>query len=235
MTDRNVQRYPRLPESAWWGLRKSLRQSVPGKVDALYIASKLNMSVVSAKSNVIGGLRSLGLIDAEGKPTELAFLWREDAHYKEACQTIIDRVYPSELTGAFGGESIDRSAVERWFAMKAGVGLSASQQMAALYALLAEGDPERQEQPSKRQAPSRTKKSKALAPVKPMDAMPVHMSNGQNHVAPANESAHSGETGLKGPSIHIDIQVHISPDASVEQIDKIFSSMALHLYQRKGE
>lgn len=34
-----------------------------------------------------------------------------------------------------------------------------------------------------------------------------------------------------GPSIHIDIQVHISPESSLEQIDQIFSSMAKHLYK----
>lgn len=35
------------------------------------------------------------------------------------------------------------------------------------------------------------------------------------------------------PSLHIDIQVHISPDSSPEQIDKIFESMANHLYKKK--
>ena len=32
------------------------------------------------------------------------------------------------------------------------------------------------------------------------------------------------------PSLHIDVQVHISSDASAEQIDQIFASMAKHLY-----
>jgi hypothetical protein len=44
------------------------------------------------------------------------------------------------------------------------------------------------------------------------------------------------EGGDKGndtmPSLHIDIQIHISPDTSPEQIDKIFESMATHLYQK---
>lgn len=31
------------------------------------------------------------------------------------------------------------------------------------------------------------------------------------------------------PSIHIDVQVHISPDTSPEQIDRIFASMSKHL------
>jgi len=42
-----------------------------------------------------------------------------------------------------------------------------------------------------------------------------------------NESTHVA------PPLHIDIQVHISPDASADQIDKIFESMAKHLYGRK--
>ena len=34
----------------------------------------------------------------------------------------------------------------------------------------------------------------------------------------------------KSPSIHIDLQIHISPDASPDQIDKIFESISKHLY-----
>ena len=40
--------------------------------------------------------------------------------------------------------------------------------------------------------------------------------------------------GQPQPSLHIDIQVHISPDATTDQIDQIFSSMAKHLYKDKG-
>ena len=39
--------------------------------------------------------------------------------------------------------------------------------------------------------------------------------------------------GQTQPSLHIDIQVHISPDAKSDQIDQIFSSMAKHLYKSK--
>lgn len=38
--------------------------------------------------------------------------------------------------------------------------------------------------------------------------------------------------GGSTPSLHIDLQVHISPEATVEQIDKIFASMAKHLYRK---
>jgi hypothetical protein len=36
------------------------------------------------------------------------------------------------------------------------------------------------------------------------------------------------------PSLHIDIQIHIDSDATPEQIDKIFESMAKHLYNKHG-
>jgi hypothetical protein len=38
-----------------------------------------------------------------------------------------------------------------------------------------------------------------------------------------------------GPALHIDIQIHISPESSTEQIEKIFESMAKHLYGRRNE
>lgn len=42
---------------------------------------------------------------------------------------------------------------------------------------------------------------------------------------PRRERPRSG-----GPNVHLDIQIHIPADASVEQIDQIFESMARHLY-----
>jgi len=35
------------------------------------------------------------------------------------------------------------------------------------------------------------------------------------------------------PKLHIDIQIHISPDATPQQIEQIFESMAKHLYKTK--
>ncbi len=40
-------------------------------------------------------------------------------------------------------------------------------------------------------------------------------------------------TGIASPSVHIDVQIHIDSDATAEQIDQIFSSMAKHLYGRE--
>lgn len=52
--------------------------------------------------------------------------------------------------------------------------------------------------------------------------------------APVTDSKAAAKAGAKSnaPSLHIDIQVHVSSEASAEQIDQIFASMAKHLYGR---
>lgn len=57
---------------------------------------------------------------------------------------------------------------------------------------------------------------------------PMHapVSTGPTKAGPARPNS--------GPSLHIDMQVHISPDATPQQIDQIFASMAKHLYGTKS-
>ncbi len=50
--------------------------------------------------------------------------------------------------------------------------------------------------------------------------------------APRAARIASVENGLGGTSLHLNIQIHISPEASVDQVEAIFSSMAKHLYSR---
>ena len=52
--------------------------------------------------------------------------------------------------------------------------------------------------------------------------------------APASPPPDVSSIGQAQPSLHIDVQVHISPDATPEQIEQIFSSMAKHLYKGKS-
>ncbi|MGV3550455.1 DUF5343 domain-containing protein [Rhizobium sp.] len=48
----------------------------------------------------------------------------------------------------------------------------------------------------------------------------------------SNENLPSHHQKAGGPSLHIDIQIHIAPESSLEQIDQIFESMAKHLYTK---
>lgn len=51
---------------------------------------------------------------------------------------------------------------------------------------------------------------------------------------PATPPPGDSGMGQAQPSLHIDIQIHISPDAKPEQIEQIFSSMEKHLYKGKN-
>ena len=52
--------------------------------------------------------------------------------------------------------------------------------------------------------------------------------------APSSQNTVAPTTPSGGPEVHLDIQIHISSDASAEQIDQMFASMAKHLYGREA-
>lgn len=66
--------------------------------------------------------------------------------------------------------------------------------------------------------------SKAVKPPKPATSV------GKKNDPKKDESTSDSKGGFK-PKVHIDIQIHISPESSADQIDNIFKSMAKHLYK----
>src|SRR5208283_1174630 len=125
--------YPMLSPSHWWTLRKKFRQSIPGVVTDSYLATVLSMAPNSARANILPFLRTFGLIEQDGKPTERVKLWRDDESYAEVCNAMLKEVYPSELRDAVSDPRSDREKAERWFANQGGVGESASKRMTAIY------------------------------------------------------------------------------------------------------
>ena len=65
-------RFPMLPVSHWWELRKQFKRSIPGVVTDNYLATVLDMEIGSARNNVLPYLKQLGIIDDEGKTLERA-------------------------------------------------------------------------------------------------------------------------------------------------------------------
>jgi hypothetical protein len=64
----------------------------------------------------------------------------------------------------------------------------------------------------------------------------LHVETGPLHAPVTEQKKAPVPTKTQGgfaPSLHIDMQIHISPDASADQIDQIFASMAKHLYGSK--
>ncbi|MEG0594171.1 MAG: DUF5343 domain-containing protein [Christensenella sp.] len=213
--------YPTISEKNWWTIREKFKASLPSVVSPNYIKTLLTLSSeASAKSNVIIPLKRLGLVDDDGKPTDLTKDWRLDNKYSSACNIMIDSVYPQELLDLFSDTDVDRSSARDWF-MGMGVGQGAADKMVALFALLKNGEI--------KEIKSTTPKQNKVTPKKTLNK-----TNSQSEVAQPNHNEDSQERSkhiqTNQPNLHIDLQIHISPESSPEQIEAIFASMEKHLY-----
>ncbi len=181
-------------------------------------------------------LRAVGLIDADGRPTDLAHAWRSDEEYAEAAHQMLEAIYPPQLRDALPPPSPDKDAVERWFMRNTGVGGGAARKMGTLYRLICEADPTAQdrapateERPARRAARAGGEDGQGRASGRRAQARP------RVQAQTRRESAEPSPTPeLPAPGLHIDVQVHIPTDASADQIDRIFESMARHLYGRRS-
>jgi len=223
--------YPKVGRKVWLALRARFLKSVPSVVTPTYISSVMPMEAASARANVMNPLREMGLLDKDFKPTPLAQRWRHDDEYKAVCHEIRAAKYPAELLDAYpDGEPSQKEQIKKWFASKGGVGETASRMMADTYILLSQGDPTAAEATAKPTAPKASttatgktsKKVPASRSPKTADAAPPPA---QDEMPPP-PSIHGAR---RLPAVHIDVQVHISPDTSAEQIDRIFESMSKHL------
>ena len=217
--DGDKRTYPRLPAKNWWALREKFKQTMPNRVHADYLQSVLGLSSTASAGNLIGPLRTLGLIDDEGRPTERALDWRDDVSYKQVCADMLVEVYPDALCSAFPSPSEDSSGVTNWFSRNTGAGQGAATAMSALYTLLSVGDPEG----------ATTKSPTATTSKNGSGEKPATSRNARRANRSAEKATRQG-SGRIEPSLNINVQVHISSDASADQIDQIFKSMAEHLY-----
>lgn len=222
--------YPYLSANQWNGIRASLKQSVPKTIDTDWVIAKLDTTQKSAQ-NVLPQLRALGLIDGDGRPSDLIPDLRDDETYAAACQRIVERVYPEGLRNAYSEADADPVKVAAWFARNAGTGDVMSKNQAKLYLLLLGGDLPTSDdsapsKPRRKPTATPTPRQKAAAEAKPQDAVAGNPPAGRAVQPPV-----AGSPGVS-PSLHIDMQIHISADAGDAQIEAIFKSMAKHLYGR---
>ena len=213
--------YPMLPVNHWWALREKFKQSIPGTVTANYLATVLNMKEVSARANVLPFIQQLGITDDEGKTLDRAREWRDDTMYPDVCATMAKEVYPSELLEAVPDPANNRNDAKRWFSNKTGAGATAVSRMTLLFSVLIDADPTNGpgSKSTGRKSKTTTSRAKKEATGATTKADPQQI-----------EEQHRSDDA---PSVHINLQIHVSSDATPDQIDKIFESMATHIY-RKG-
>jgi len=219
--------FPMLPVSHWWELRKQFKRSIPGVVTDNYLSTVLEMKIDSARNNVLPYLKQLKIIDDEGKTGERAKQWRDDERYPTVCKEMLAETYPKDLLDA-APSAEDRDKAERWFANHTGAGESAAGRMAAIYSVLLQADvtKEPDQEKKERPRPLRVERPSPVSRAVPRDVVPVPPLASAVHVDAKTP------TKLAVPDININLQVHISADATPDQIDQIFASMARHIYKR---
>jgi hypothetical protein len=169
----------------------------------------------SNDASLIGVLKFIGLIDSSGIPTPV---WNEyrGAKYKQVLAGAIRTGYADLFATYPDANARSNTELSHVFSTSSSGGAQViSKTVATFKALVEEADW------SAGSEPTTTSLSSGPLHHPAAEAAPP-----PPHHAPASRSG--------GPEVHIDIQIHISPDSSHDQIDKIFESMAKHLYGAKS-
>jgi len=229
--------FPVLPAKSYWTLREKFIQSTPSKITKSYLSLSLGITENSANKNILPALKSLGLVNDDLTPTDRIVKWRDDSTYKKVCEEMLKEVYPEELLHAQPAPNPERSSVDRWIAQKTGLGQNAVQQRTALYMLLCKADPEKGKELSKKNSikPKKEKNSKKESPNKAEKQIPQNTlqdSSQTNSNTTPNLLGASINSDTVNPSIHLDIQIHISPEAKEEQIEAIFKNMSKYIFRK---
>ncbi|WP_447765299.1 hypothetical protein [Sphingopyxis panaciterrae] len=210
--------YPQLPRNVWRGVWDILRKTPNRKLDEKALAAELAVQPTAAKA-YSRELAKLGILNDDCTPTELAKLWRQDGQDAALIDQIIELAYPQELRELAPRDDLDRDKIVRWF-MNEGLGEGSAKNKAATYIMVSGGISEEVDAVSaapRRAAPAAATPAKGRAkPAKPTQTGDDNGAKGTDRKA---------ERGQRRPDLNVNIQIHISADASAEQIDAIFSSM----------
>ena len=226
--------FPKIADTNWWKLRDLFKRKVPAIVTPTYLATALSMGEASARSNLIGPFKKIGIIDEDGKPTDLAYDWRDDHKYADVCGSLIEKCYPQEIKDLFHSPDADPQKLTNWFMSHARCGEPAAKHFARFYLLLLKADlSEADAASAKSEAKAKTPKAEA----KKKTAKTTVKNKAEKTAAttppaepPPVVQTQPVQTVLSNaPELHINVQLHISPESSADQIDKIFESMAKHL------
>lgn len=169
----------------------------------------------SNDASLIGVLKFIGLIDSSGIPTPV---WNEyrGAKYKQVLADAIRTGYADLFALYPNANAIGNTELSHVFSTSSSGGAQViAKTVATFKALVEEADWSAGSEPT----------------TTSLSTGPLHHPAAEA-APPPPQQAPSSRSG--GPEVHIDIQIHISPDSSHDQIDKIFESMAKHLYGAKS-
>ena len=111
--------------------------------------------------------------------------------------------------------------------MSQGVGSKTADSMVSLFSLLKSGELKEKQN---RQSTTTQKPKPAMKATKSNSEKTKTLSSASPHVATSTEEVKHSIGTSNRPNLHIDLQIHISPESTPEQIETIFACMAKHLY-----
>lgn len=218
----NSNTYPQIPATVWWGVRSLLNRKPNTTITDSMLAATLSVQPGAARQYVFE-LRKANIIDDDGKATEVAKEWRLDDKYSVAVDNLLSEIYPQELLDIAPPDNADRQTVINWF-LGQGLGQGAATNKAATYLLISSGEPSESPERGKRKP---TKKAQTRAS-KPKEDRP---DKGQTEEGGISGSAGGQNMPAQGPiPLNLNLQIHISAEATSQQIEKVFSSMRKYLY-----
>jgi len=209
--------FPQIPARVWWGVRDLISNRPKMRFDDGNLAATLNVQPVAARQ-YLAELKRVGILDEQGAPTELGERWRHDEGYDDVAAEILAAAYPEGLVSIAPAGSADRTAVERWFA-HSGLGAGTAKNKAGTYLMIANDRPG---ETRIRAASARPEKTQSASSVKPATQK-------RREAAPAKPARQ--ERGPQSPvfPLNLNLQIHISADASTDQIESIFAAMKKYL------
>lgn len=190
-------------------LDKIRKAGVPPKVTVAWLKS---LGFTSSNDATLAGvIRFIGFVDASGIPTSAWTAYR-GANHRAVLGEAIRQGYADLFALYPDANTRSNAELTHVFNTSSTAGAQViSKTVQTFKALVDEAD-----------------FSNAAAPIE------TAMASGPLHTPAASAPPISKVSEASAPEVHIDIQIHISPESTSEQIEKIFESMAKHLYGRKG-
>lgn len=216
----DVASYPQIPGRVWWGIRSMFKARPSTRLTEQTLATQLNVQPSAARA-YLKQMQMVSLLDENGAATDLAAQWRNDATYAEAIQEILEKAYPKDLVDAFPPGEADVTKVTNWFEY-GGLGSGTARNKAATYVLIANGSPSDGDVVAGARATRKAKKTESSGSYTKTTSQP----GGTDTATSSGDLANATEM----PQLNLNIQIHISADATKDQIETIFRSM--HKYLR---
>lgn len=209
-----------IPATVWWGVRQIMLKTPRLKFDERTLAASLNVQIAASRQ-YLAELKRAGLLDEDGRATDLAGQWRIDETYSQAVEELARANYPEELIAHAPPGDADRKWVINWFKLQ-GLGEGSAKNKAATYLLITSATPN-----ASPIVPSKSDSKKVTKTKGKASAVTANVSPATTTTADRTMSESKSEGGLM--PLNVNVQIHISADASKDQIDNIFSAMKKYL------